>query len=362
MSATASLIPELEDVIQRGSDARRTEAVRRIASLFVDGAPTFNEDHVGLFDDVLCRLVVEIETKARAEISARLAAVDNAPASLMRQFANDDDIAVAGPVITQSPRLNDDDLVDIAKTKGQAHLFALSARTNIGEGVTDVLVERGDVEVVRKVADNRTARLSDGGFSTLVQRAEDDGVLAEKVGARADIPPHLFRDLVVRATAVVQQRLLAAAKPETKLEIQRVLEKVAKEFGRATPSRDYAEALRVALDMQQTGKLDEAALTEFARAKKYEETVASLAVLSGVPIETADRLMNGDRPDPILILCKAAGFSWATARAIIMSRPSAKGTSNAALDAAFGNFEKLSPSTAQRVVRFWQVRDPEEAA
>ena len=62
----------------------------------------------------------------------------------------------------------------------------------------------------------------------------------------------------------------------------------------------------------------------------------------------------------MLILCKAAGYGWTTARAIIMARPSAKGTSNQALDAAFANFEKLSPSTAQRVVRFWQVRQPDE--
>jgi uncharacterized protein DUF2336 len=75
-----------------------------------------------------------------------------------------------------------------------------------------------------------------------------------------------------------------------------------------------------------------------------------------VPIETADRLMAGDRPDPILILCKAAGYGWTTARAIMMSRPNGKSTSNAALDTAFQNFEKLSPPTAQRVVRFWQVR------
>ena len=87
--------------------------------------------------------------------------------------------------------------------------------------------------------------------------------------------------------------------------------------------------------------------------------MAALSLLCGVPIETADRLMAGDRPDPILILCKAAGFGWTTARAIIMARPSAKGTSNAALDTAFQNFEKLSSSTAQRVVRFWQVRQPE---
>jgi hypothetical protein len=48
-----------------------------------------------------------------------------------------------------------------------------------------------------------------------------------------------------------------------------------------------------------------------------------------------------------------------TARAIIAARPGGKGSSNQALEAAFANFEKLSASTAQRVVRFWQVRQPE---
>src|SRR5690606_4048562 len=49
MSASASLISDLEDIIQYGSYARRAEAVRRIARLFMDGSPSFNEDHVGLF-------------------------------------------------------------------------------------------------------------------------------------------------------------------------------------------------------------------------------------------------------------------------------------------------------------------------
>ena len=132
--------------------------------------------------------------------------------------------------------MNDTDLVDIAQTKGQAHLLAIAGRDGIGEAVTDVLVRRGDPEVVRNVADNQSAKLSEGGFSALVKRAEGDGELAEKVGQRPDIPPHLFRDLLVRATAVVQQRLLAAAKPETQAEIQRVLDKVSKEFGKSAPA------------------------------------------------------------------------------------------------------------------------------
>ena len=359
MSASASLIPELEDVIQHGSYARRAETVRRIANLFIDGAPSFNEDHIGLFDDVLCRLVTEIETKARAEMSRMLSPVANAPGELMRQLANDDDIAVAGPVIAQSLRLAETDLVNIAQTKGQAHLFAISGRDSIGEAVTDVLVRRGDPEVVRNVADNKSAKLSDHGFTALVKRAEEDGVLAEKVGMRPDIPPRLFRELLVRATAVVQQRLLAAAKPETQVEVQRVLDKVSREF--QPPTRDYTEARHMVLAMHQDGKLAEAELANFAKDKKFEETVAALSVLCNVPIDAADRLVSGERPDPILILCKASGFGWTTARAIIASRPGGKSASSLVLDAAYSNFEKLAPATAtaQRVVRFWQVRDPE---
>ena len=63
MSASASLIPELEDVIQNGSQEKRALMLKRIANLFSDGAASFNEDHVGLFDDVLCRLVIEIEPR-----------------------------------------------------------------------------------------------------------------------------------------------------------------------------------------------------------------------------------------------------------------------------------------------------------
>ncbi len=361
MSASESLIPELEDVIQHGSLEKRALTVTRIANLFVDSAAQFNEEHIGLFDDVLCRLVVEIETKARAEMSRTLASIANAPTNLMRKLAHDDDIAVAGPVLTQSSRLQETDLVEVAKTKGQAHLVAIAGRNNIGEAITDVLVRRGNPEVARNVADNQSARLSEGGFSALVRRAEADGELAEKVGQRPDIPPHLFRDLLVRATAVVQQRLLSAAKPETRAEIQRVLDKVSQELSKSAPARDYSAALRTVLALYQTGKLGEPELADFAKDKKVEETVAALSVLCGVPIDTADRLMAGDRPDPVLILCKAASYGWNTARAIIMSRPTVKGTSNHSLDTAYANFEKLSPSTAQRVVRFWQVRQPDDS-
>jgi uncharacterized protein (DUF2336 family) len=355
MAAPASLIPELEDVLQHGSAERRERTLQRITSLFLNSADQYNEDHVDLFDTVFMRLIEEIETKARAELAHALAPVSNAPIEAVRRLAKDDDIAVAGPVLEQSPRLDDADLVDIAKTKSQAHLLAISGRTGIAEAVTDELVRRGDRQVVCSVADNRQARLSDQSFSALVSKAEYDGILAEKVGMRPDIPARLFRALLLKATELVQQRLLAAAKPETQAEIRRVLARVSQEVATAK-SRDYTAAERAVEAVHRQGKLNEAALVGFAQASQYDEMIAALARLCVVPIDVIDRLMGGDRPDPILILCKATGWEWPTAKALIMARAGSKGTSSAALDTAFANFDRLSPATAQRVMRFWQAR------
>jgi hypothetical protein len=62
----------------------------------------------------------------------------------------------------------------------------------LSEAVTDILVERGDQLVALSTARNRGAKISDFGFSTLVRRAEGDDPLATCVGARPEIPPHLF--------------------------------------------------------------------------------------------------------------------------------------------------------------------------
>jgi uncharacterized protein (DUF2336 family) len=359
MRTVISLIPELEDVLQTGSSKKRAATLRKITDFFLKGVNSFNEEHVGLFDDVLGALIEEIEVKARAELSRRLAPVGNAPTEVVRRLAKDDDITVAGPMILRSPRLGEADLVDIAKTKGQEHLLALSARRNIGEVVTDLLVERGNREVARSVAVNRGARLSETGFSMLVKQAEQDSVLAERIGLRPDVPAHLFRELVMKATDVVRRRLLAGARPETREEIRRVLEAIAQELNAGAKPRDYHSAQRLVLALNQEGKLNEAVLTGFAKAGQFEETVAALSALCAVPIETVDRLMCGERPDPVLILCKAAGFDWSSTCAVMEMRQGDKGLSQQVLDDSRANFERLSRSTAQRVVRFWQARPPE---
>lgn len=355
MTVPASLLPELEEVVQHGSAEKRAKTLERITSLFLSGAPAFRDEHVALFDDIMGHLIEEIEVRALAELARRLAPVPNAPQGVMTTLAKNDDIAVAGPALKQA-KIPEPDLRHIAETKSQAHLLAMSTRLGLSEALSEVLVRRGDTAVARSVADNDKARLSDRTFSTLVQRAERDGVLAEKVGTRKDIPPRLFRELLIKASGVVQERLLAHAKPETQAEIRRVLKKVTQDVAKKVAPRNYTAALAAVQARHKEQALTEQDVADYAKSGKYEETIAALATLSAVPVEVVDRLVNGERPDPVLILARAAGFGWRTVRAIMAARPDGRGQN---LEAARENFERLTMATAQRVVRFWQVRTGE---
>src|SRR5258708_9058845 len=212
-----SIIAELEDAVRGGSSARRVETLRQVTDLFLNDGERLSDDQVKVFDDVLCLLIARVETRARAELSKRLAPLDYAPFEVIQYLAWDDEIAVAGDVLTHSSRLSPEALVEIANIKGQQHLLAISARDNLPEAVTDVIVERGETRVIRRLAKNATARFSEAGYSGMVAHSEADDELVEILGLRLDLPVKFLRDLLRRANDAVRKPLLAMSPPPGKL-------------------------------------------------------------------------------------------------------------------------------------------------
>jgi uncharacterized protein (DUF2336 family) len=355
MSQAASVIVELETVLTAGSSDRRTEILRRMTDLFLGSAEAFNNEQVGLFDDVLAHLVTQVETKALAELGARLAPVENAPHGIICTLARHDEIAVAGPVLTQSPQLTDGDLVEIAESKGQGHLGAISERKRLASAVTDILIQRGDTTVVRKLSQNEGAAFSDGGYVSLVKRAETDERLAENLGMRLDMPPQLLQDLISKATETVRARLLSVIPPESQSAIQGVLASVSDKVMRdVSAPRDFSRATALIDTLQDSRQLNELAIAGFAEAGQYDEVVAGLARICGGPTDLIDRLMQNVRYDGILVACKAAELRWPTFNAILKIRPYEVPATD--ITQARTDFIKLSVPTAQRMFRFWLVR------
>jgi hypothetical protein len=350
-----SIIAELEDAVRGGSSARRVETLRQVTDLFLNDGERLSDDQVKVFDDVLCLLIARVETRAKAELSKRLAPLDYAPFEVIQHLATDDEIAVAGEVLAHSTRVSTDTLVEVASAKGQDHLLAISGRANLPEEVTDVIVDRGDGRVIRKLANNASANFSEAGYSNIVARADGDDELVEILGLRLDLPIQYLRDLVRRAKDTVRARLLAIAPPAIQEEIRLVLNDIATE--QTPPGRNYGVVEQVVRLMGQLNELDDAAVYNFAEANKFPEVTVALAVLNDVPVEMIARLLEGARSDLILIPCRSGRLNWPTVEAILRGRPAPFPVDEQTLEVAQRDYRKLSMETAQRTIRFWQLHN-----
>lgn len=364
--AQQSIIDEVESAIRAGSPEKGLETARRVTDLFLSSAGSFDEEQIALFDDVLERLIGTIELRAiadmgariaLAEISAQLAPVAQAPPSVIRRLANNDEIRIAGPVLQESARLDDGELVKIASSKGEPHLLAIAGRWWLKEIVTDALLARRYPSVSRRLAANPGARVSGGGFAIIVGQAESDPELAVSVGVRVDLPSDLRRQLLRSATDAVRARLLSRAPPHLFEEIRSAIAAVTIGVEREMSGvRDFEGAKRAIAGLKATGQLDEAALLGFARQRRYEETVATLAALSGSTVEVIRPLMQSVREDGLLVPCKAAQLSWETTAAVLESRFATGAMKPADLARAQDHFAGMTTEAARRTLRFWQVR------
>ncbi len=366
LNTERSIVDEVEAAIKTGSPEKSLETVRRVTDLFLLSAGSFSGEQIELFDNVLERLIKTIELRAIADVSARialaetstqLASIAQAPPGVIRRLAQHDEITVAGPVLTESPRLTQEDLVEIARTKGEQHLLAVSGRWWLQEIVTDALLARHYPSVSRRVVKNPGARVSANGFAIVVAQAEADPELAVETGIRVDLPSELRNRLLRSATEAVRSRLLSRAPPHMFEDIRSAIATVSAGVDREMSLvRDFTSAKHFVAQLKDSGKLNEATLFAFAKARKYEETVAALAVLSKSSIEVIRPLMQSLRDDGLLIPCKVAGLNWEITSAILECRYSTGSMGKHELAGAKAQYAKLPADNAHRLLKFWQVR------
>ncbi len=364
--AELSVVDEVDAAINIGSPEKRLETVKRVTDLFLLSADKFDSDQIGLFDNVLERLVKTIEIRAIADISVRmalaemsmqLASVSQAPPAVVRRLANNDEITIAGPVLKEFARLSEADLIEIAQTKGEQHLLAVSGRWWLKEVVTDALLSRRYPSVSRRIVSNPGARVSAAGFAILVAQAESDPELAVETGIRVDLPSEVREQLLREATEAVRMRMLSRAPPHIFEEIRNAIAAVSAGVNREMSKvRSFAAATCLVASLNDNGELNEVTLLDFARQRKYEETVAALAVLSKSTIEVIRPLMQSLRDDGVLIPCKAAELGWETVSAVLESRFATGSMGPLELAKVKSQFAELTTENARRILRFWQIR------
>jgi hypothetical protein len=301
-----------------------------------------------LFDLVIGAVLAKVEPVARAELARRLAPEARPPRRVLLALA-EDRIAVAEPVLRLSPALTDDDLHGIASRRSQAHLCAIAGRASLSERLTDVLLDRGGLAVVKHVAANRGARISPDGFVRLLGHAAGDRMVCGFMAARPDLP----EEVVARLEPLLQSSLdetlsVLATDASTALRCDLMQETRAALVQRL---REEPLPLRPGLlaSVESGLVLLEDAILELADADAAAGLADLLARRLGLPPGFVVRALLASAEQPIMIVARAAGLSADAFSAVLRMRRRRRRLRRDPAG-ALAAFAGLPPAQAKRMV------------
>lgn len=321
MDSPTALIRELDGKVDYLSDDRRTSALRHLTDLYLVSGEHLSGSEIQLIDDIFVRLVKAVEVSARA---------------------------------LQATNLDDDTLIECARTKNQDHLLAILQRKTLSEAVTDVLMRHGDRDVMLSTAKIAGARLSVGSFGILIKRSDGDDVLVDCVGKRADLPPALFDKLLGAASERVRAKH-KAEHPYAARQVDHAVSEMTERLSGGevflppapnTPLQEFVHSLNRA------GELNLAKLAEFAKAGRINTLVAALALMAYVPDEAVADMVKAPGHEPLVILAKAIGLPWETTKIIFAACRSAYPLRLGELEKCASAFRRLDQKAARKILDF----------
>jgi uncharacterized protein (DUF2336 family) len=342
---SVALITELEDALARCPRHCRALVIQEVIRM-LPAQPKDNIRQLGSFDEVLACLIRQAEVADIVNLSRTIAISRLMLPKAVRQLAFHVDAAVADPVLRHLSCISDEDLKELAETRGQKQLSAISSRTELSESISTKLVMRGNTGVHITLSRNPGARLTEKSFAVLLKLAERNDALAQALGSRPDVLATLVRKFLALVTGKPRIAFLNAGPPETRVVAQQA------RAPDINTQRDYASAEKEVLELSRSGKLTDSAVNRFAIAQDLEKLTAALALLSETPVTVIERLLCREGLDEMVIACKAARLRWATTVSIIRCSRGGAPTSEQELEQLIRLFESLSLSEAQRTVRF----------
>lgn len=348
----------LKDFAQETSSDKRRDLLRQATDVFLAEGGALSSDEMSMLDDVVQSVASDLSAQVRAELSRKISAAPIPFTRTARKLAMDD-IEIARPVLEHSRALTQSDLLEVIAQKSSDHMMAVTRRDDIGETVSNALVERGEDRVVASLLENRTARISDETYERVAERAETSTVLQAPFVRRENVPLHLLNDVYLKVEASLRREILSKYEGVLPSELEAAFERsrnrVSKAYG-ALPA-DFDAARREVESMAHHGTLLPPALVSLLRQGAAKRTVfiCAFAKLAEVSYEQVDKLMATTDLDAMAMLCRAAGFDRAifvTLAMLIIGKDAPMGRVK-----EFGELYNSVPlEAAQRAIRFWKVR------
>jgi uncharacterized protein (DUF2336 family) len=299
-------------LVRDPDEAVRADLARKVATLL----PNLTADEQGQARERVIEMITALArdtaVRVRRVVAEALKDVADAPAQVIRQLAEDIEIAVAEPVLRWSPLLTDDDLLEIIAGKPiPGAVAAIAQRAGVSGAIADAIVGADDEAAVAALLANPSAQIREETLDLIVERAPARASWHPALVSRPVLPPRLVRRIAsfVAATLLRQLEQRADLDPPTraavKAEVGRRLD--ADSDVQDEPEGETAEEIVARLKAQ--GALDEDAVVAAMGEGKRAVVKAALAALSGIGEAAVDKIMSSRSAKGIVALVWKAGLS-----------------------------------------------------
>lgn len=353
---SVSRLSELIEMAKEPSSDKRRELLRELTDQFFGTEPV-NETESELYGTVLAQLTTEMEQAVRHEIATRFSVAPQAPRVLARTLAMDvEDVAI--PILRDSGVLQESDLLDVVRVKGQGHLRAVCERKVVTEAVSDVIIERGDDDTVGVLVRNEGAALSRGAHEAVVDRAQSNPDLQAALVDRAALPPDLLNEMYFVVEARLRTRILErnASMAPDKLDAAIAAGRHRLQAADGALPADFNTAQAYVRELRAAGSLTPETLARFLRSGGRTEFLIALSDLAEIDFHTAQRIIDQGQLDALAVVCKAAEMDRALFLTYAVVLLNKDGDAMGKAQSYGRMYGELSQETAQRTLRFWRMR------
>ncbi|MBM3574068.1 MAG: DUF2336 domain-containing protein [Alphaproteobacteria bacterium] len=339
----------------KSPEGRRAFA-RSVSELFLERFPSLSKREQELMFDILHRLIHEIEMSLRQSISARLAENAHLPRSLAKILASDQ-VEVAYPILSLSPALLDEDLIEIIRDRSVEHQLAIAGRKTLNEAVSDALVEEGVESVIINLLLNKNARISERTLAYLAEESRRVTQLQEPVLRREELDPKIAERMFAWVSTALRQYIIDTY-PIPKAQVDAILEKAVleqlAEMDKGKGARRSAAAL-----VDELRKQDQVTPELMLKALVEGETRLFMA-LFGRQTRLDERIVTRMLSEPtgrgLAVACKAMRLGKAFFITLFAITRKAAGLlpMGPEIRAALQLFDRLADDAAKRVMARWR--------
>lgn len=253
--------------------------------------PALSAQERAIAEDIARLLAQDVALVVRCALSNSLRRANCLPHDVALRLADDvEDVAL--PIISDSPLLNEVDLIALVRTGFPRKQVAVASRPDVTEPVADAVIESGAEPAVVALMDNAAARISTAGFGAALDRFSRSEAVKASMARRELLPGTVVERLVSLVSEQLQQYLVTHHNVPEEQATTIILQARDRVTLNLSKGCSEAELLALTAQMHQQGRLTPFLVWRALSLGDMAFFEAAMATLAGVPIENARILIH----------------------------------------------------------------------